>query len=454
MGSGDSQQLLLVSPDPVDPAGLESQLSDTQVVYLPELPRVFEELTTGVYDCLVLPATVGDQAGTDVACGIATMYPELPVVVVGTDVPEETDRETIVTVAAASLVDSAVASTVKGVLMGPSPSVAGREPSPMETLLLSLFDGVPDNLYAKDTDARHVMLGSGFNQPTDRLGLTDTEVDELHEKHGEAALRDEMDVIEGVTDRIEVEEFLDLDASYVRTNKVPWYDADGDVRGLVGLTQDITERKVREHDLRRQHERMVKIALVAAHEFRNELQIARGRLEQISTDQDHVDCIDESLARTETIVDMVVDLSSKETAVEDTKPIWLSRLSREVWDTLAESEATLEVAEDSRVVADQEVASLLLQFLFQNAIEHGGRVVTVTVGATETGFFVADDGAGIDADSPERVLDPGYSTVEGNTGFGLYIAKTVAEDHDWTLSVAELSDGGARFDIENVNLDA
>jgi signal transduction histidine kinase len=322
----------------------------------------------------------------------------------------------------------------------------------METLLLSLFDGVPDHLYAKDADARHVMLGSGFDEPTDRLGLTDPEVDELQEKHGEAALRDEMDVIEGATDRIEVEELLDLDAAYVRTNKVPWYDADGDVRGLVGLTQDITERKVREHDLRRQHERMVKIALVAAHEFRNELQIAQGQLDLIESDRDPVERLDESLTRTEAIVDMVVDLSSKETTVEDPQPIWLSRLSREVWDTLADCEATLDVAEDSRVVADQEAASLLLQFLFQNAIEHGGPTVTVTVGATETGFYVADDGPGIDVESPDRVLDPGYSTVEGNTGFGLYIANTVAEDHDWTLSVAERSDGGMRFDIENVDL--
>jgi hypothetical protein len=91
MGSGGSQQLLLVSPDPVDPTDLESQLSDTSVVHLPTLPRVFEELTTGVYDCLVLPATIRDQAGTDLARGIATMYPDLPIVVVGTDPPEETE---------------------------------------------------------------------------------------------------------------------------------------------------------------------------------------------------------------------------------------------------------------------------------------------------------------------------------------------------------------------------
>lgn len=98
------------------------------------------------------------------------------------------------------------------------------------------------------------------------------------------------------------------------------------------------------------------------------------------------------------------------------------------------------------------MASLLLQCLFQNAIEHGGLTVTVTVGATERGFFVADDGPGIDAESTERVLDPGYSTVEGNTGSGLSIAKTVAEDHDWTLLVSEPSEGGMRFDIENVDL--
>jgi signal transduction histidine kinase len=45
------------------------------------------------------------------------------------------------------------------------------------------------------------------------------------------------------------------------------------------------------------------------------------------------------------------------------------------------------------------------------------------------------------------VLDPGYSTAEGGTGFGLPIVEAVAHDHDWTLHLTEAADGGARFEF-------
>ncbi|MGB9930306.1 sensor histidine kinase [Haloarcula amylolytica] len=458
-----SKSVLVVTTDGVDAPALESALTETtaSITQLSDLTALFDTLTCSTFHALVLPATVDGQSGTDIAYGVRNLFPDLPVIIAGEDPDAVPDGLDVTAVEPSTRLEDNVAEAVRDSFDGEPPTVAGRPPSPMETLLLSLFNELPDHLYAKDDQARHVLMGRGFNEPTDRVGLTDVEVPELADEHAKAALRDEMDIIDAETDRIEVEEFLDLDAAYVRTRKMPWYDSAGGIQGLVGHTQDITERKLREHAFRRQHERMVKVALVASHELRNELQIAYGRLENLVACDDAAADIEESLSQISTIIDTVVELSTSDPngpiqhdeieQVPKQKHVWLSRLSREVWDTLADSQACLTFEGDTRIVADQESAGLLLQILFQNALEHAGPSVTVTVGTTADGFFVADDGPGIDVEPPERVFDAGHTAVEENTGFGLYVARRVATDHGWTISMSESDSGGARFEIGNVD---
>jgi signal transduction histidine kinase len=86
----------------------------------------------------------------------------------------------------------------------------------------------------------------------------------------------------------------------------------------------------------------------------------------------------------------------------------------------------------------------------RNAVEHGGDDVTVAVGALNDGFYVEDDGAGISEADREDVFEPGYSTSEDGTGFGLSIGKRVADAHGWNVRVTDGSDGGARFEIIGV----
>jgi two-component system OmpR family sensor kinase len=45
------------------------------------------------------------------------------------------------------------------------------------------------------------------------------------------------------------------------------------------------------------------------------------------------------------------------------------------------------------------------------------------------------------------VFDPGYTTEQGGTGFGLAIVEDVAEAHGWTVELAESESGGARFEF-------
>jgi len=71
---------------------------------------------------------------------------------------------------------------------------------------------------------------------------------------------------------------------------------------------------------------------------------------------------------------------------------------------------------------------------------------TVRVGGDEQGFYIEDDGPGIDQNVREHILEYGMSTG-GGSGFGLAIVRTIIEAHGWEIAVTESATGGARFEI-------
>jgi signal transduction histidine kinase len=98
--------------------------------------------------------------------------------------------------------------------------------------------------------------------------------------------------------------------------------------------------------------------------------------------------------------------------------------------------------------------SQLLENLFRNAVEHGGDDVTVNVGSLPGGFYVADDGPGIPAADRESVFEPGFTTNDDGTGFGLEIVEAVASAHGWDVRVTDAAEGegGARFEFTGVDV--
>lgn len=101
-------------------------------------------------------------------------------------------------------------------------------------------------------------------------------------------------------------------------------------------------------------------------------------------------------------------------------------------------------------MADESRLQQLLENLISNAIEHSGDDVTVTVGELDDGFYVEDNGVGIPETGRESVFEPGYSTTQDGTGFGLHIVDQVVEAHGWDIQVTTGPQGGARFEITNV----
>jgi PAS domain S-box-containing protein len=207
-----------------------------------------------------------------------------------------------------------------------------------------------------------------------------------------------------------------------------------------------------ERELERQNERLAEFAGVVAHDLRNPLNVAAGRVElaQEESDGEHLDVIDQSLDRMDKLIDQTLTLAQSGQVIGETEPVALSSLLEQCWQNVKTTEATLRTDDAPVIDADPERLQHLFENLYRNAVEHGGDDVTVTVGGLDEGFYVEDDGPGIPPDERESVFDTGYSTDEDGTGFGLSIVEQIVESHHWEIRVTEGSQGGARFEITGV----
>ncbi|MFC7042272.1 hybrid sensor histidine kinase/response regulator [Halonotius sp. GCM10025705] len=212
------------------------------------------------------------------------------------------------------------------------------------------------------------------------------------------------------------------------------------------------ERHRQQQELRRQNERLERFAHVVSHDLRNPLGVAQGRIELID-DEEHAPIVATNLDRMEAIIDDVLTLAREGQAVEETEPVDLEVLAANCWANVETAGAALSVADGLVVHADEGRLQQLLENLLRNSIEHVGDDVSITIGALSDGFYVADDGPGIDPDNREEIFEAGYTTNPDGTGFGLNIVKEIAAAHGWDVAIADSEDGGARFEFTGVRLE-
>jgi PAS domain S-box-containing protein len=223
---------------------------------------------------------------------------------------------------------------------------------------------------------------------------------------------------------------------------------DDEFRGTAGVVRDITERKERER-------RLEEFASVVSHDLRNPLNVVQGRV-QLALESGSVDNLEAALDaahRMERLIDDLLRLARQDRDLDRAEPVAVAAVATDSWDHLITDGATLTVESTRTVEADPDRLGALFENLFRNAIQHGADEdrndsITVQVGDTEDGFYVADDGVGIDPDRRDEIFEREYTTSEGGTGFGLAIVESIAAAHDWSIAATEPADGsGARFEI-------
>ena len=152
------------------------------------------------------------------------------------------------------------------------PSIEQFDPAEM---LSSLLEGIPLAMYFKDEQSRHVavshyQVGTGHewfienpegkihHSPEDVIGKSDFDL--YSPDDAERAIETDREVMETEEPQTEETRLFTVQSGdaasltsvkdlAMRSLKAPWYDADGDVVGVVGVTLDVTEHWENEHRL-------------------------------------------------------------------------------------------------------------------------------------------------------------------------------------------------------------
>ncbi|WP_242493441.1 GAF domain-containing protein [Haloarcula hispanica] len=217
------------------------------------------------------------------------------------------------------------------------------------------------------------------------------------------------------------------------------------------VSHELQRQQVNER-LQAQNEQLEQFASIVSHDLRNPLNVAQGRLElaREECDSGHLDGVMRAHSRMTELIEDLLTLAREGDAVRELESVDVASLTETCWKNVATAEATLTTEITRRIQADRSRLQQLLENLLRNAIEHGGENVTITIGELEDGFYVEDDGPGIPEDERDDVFEPAYSTAEDGTGFGLSIVKQIAQAHGWDIQATDSSEGGARFEITNV----
>ena len=259
---------------------------------------------------------------------------------------------------------------------------------------------------------------------------------------------------------------------------------------------DVTESKVYKRRLEAHNRTLERLAGIISHDLKTPLSTAEKtttllRMELDDADSDvlqTVDDLEQIHQRLREFTEYLPRFARESTNVEHTSECDLATVAEAAWDVV--DTHSLELVVDGTCTIDADLSRLQQVFenLFQNVVDHGVEAVanvqgsgfggkengdvlssapnsndgpgeysstaaTVRVGTTASGFFVADDGPGINTTALDEIFDYGMGTGDGS-GFGLAIVRTIVEAHGWTIRATDSEIGGARFEITTTYTDA
>ncbi len=276
----------------------------------------------------------------------------------------------------------------------------------------------------------------------------------------------------------------------LHTKKIPLYDAEGRARYLLGISEDITERKqaeadrtrlVRERESRIEAERSVQLRdnflSIAAHELRTpltpirmHLQLVKRHIEAFAPEVPNADKLLKSLVKADRqfdrflrLVENLLDVSriTAGRLVLEREELDLSELVHEVVDSfeveVANAGCALHIHAERGVrgLWDRLRIEQVLSNLLTNAFKYGaGKEIDVRASAgPETATLeVRDRGIGIQLQFQSKIFGPFERVASlrnyGGLGLGLYITHEIVAAHAGTIRVESEEGEGAAFIVE------
>ncbi|MBI2902029.1 MAG: PAS domain S-box protein [Candidatus Methylomirabilis oxyfera] len=249
----------------------------------------------------------------------------------------------------------------------------------------------------------------------------------------------------------------------------PLKDSEGELLGLVGIFQDLTERRQIEARLR-QADRLAAVGQLAAglaHEVRNPLAAISGSIQLMKEEGSAappylLDIVLRETDRLKLVTGQFLDFAyprqAPETqcdlvAVLEETVVLLEKRS----DVASSVDVSFQgVPEPVVVAADPDQLKQVLWNLSLNAIQAmpGGGRLTFDVrrhvsgnGTAWAAIELTDTGPGIPSEEVDRIFDPFYTTKPGGTGLGLAIAQKIIDNLGGRIEVVSREGDGTTFKV-------
>jgi PAS domain S-box-containing protein len=316
----------------------------------------------------------------------------------------------------------------------------------------TLVENLPDGaVFLYDSDSRVVRAGGA---ELSEVGLSAEEIvgttprDRYPPEIAEELVGNIENALNGESHTFEQE----LGGEHYRVQTVPVRTGGGEITYSMAVSRNITENVERRQELEGKTLRLEEFASVLSHDLRNPLDMASGWLElaQEECDSDHLEEIEHTHDRMRELIEDLLTLAREGAEVGEIEPVDLTEIVEGCWGNVDTREATLETDTSGVIRADPSRVKQLLENLIRNAVEHGGAGVSVHVGSMDGGFYVADTGSGVPEAERGDIFEAGYSTNEDGTGLGLWIVEQIAEAHGWEVTLTGSEQGGARFEVTEV----
>ncbi|RUA11125.1 MAG: hypothetical protein DSY83_17030 [Flavobacteriia bacterium] len=351
-----------------------------------------------------------------------------------------------------------------------------------QQLLTALIDNLPLNVFVKDLDSKKILVNKAEcdylgKSAKDLIGKTDFD---LYDKEVAKISREEdLEVIRTLKPMLGKETISikkDGHITYFLTSKIPLFDLEGKISGLIGIGMDITAMKKKEDQLRNlinitsvQNKKLINFAHIVSHNLRSHSANFSMLLKFLSEEKDEAEKAhimtmlnqaSDSLLETLENLNQVVDINTNVTL--NKKPLNLNESIDKVRQNLSAFLEKNKVKIINNIPQDMVVWSVpayldsIILNLVTNAVKYRSpeRSPIITMDAKKRNktliFSVSDNGLGIDLERYGDKIFGMYKTFHNRKdakGIGLYIIKNQIEAMGGSITVNSEVDKGATFNV-------
>lgn len=281
------------------------------------------------------------------------------------------------------------------------------------------------------------------------------------------------------------------EVTYIQTRGEAKVNEQGEIVGMYGFSQDITQLKTTEINLEKRAVELESInkelelfAYAASHDLQEPLRKLRAFGDRLSQKyasqldeqgQDYIRRMDGASERMQTLIDDILAYSrlsrNKDNREDVDLNVVVNEVVAEIQDGLIENDVSMEISTLPVIVAEPSQMRQLFQNLLSNAFKFKregvdqqisvkayqakGKDLTWRAELNDLAIYnvieIADNGIGFDLQFSDKIFVM-FQRLHGRTefkgtGIGLALCKKIAENHQGTIKVSSVIDEGSVFAV-------